>query len=43
MRGQRNISQMKGQNKTTVRYLSKLDINNMSDREFNDGKDTPWT
>ena len=34
MRKQRNLSQMKEQNKVTARDLNEIDINNMPDREF---------
>ena len=34
MRRQRNLSQMKEQDKATVRDLSERDISNMSDRKF---------
>ena len=36
MRKQRNISQMKEQNQTTGRNQSKMDISNMTDRDFRD-------
>ena len=34
MRKQRNLSQMKEQNKVTARDLNEIDINNMPDRDF---------
>ena len=34
MRKQRNLSQMKEQNKVTARDLNETDINNMPDRDF---------
>ena len=34
MRRQRNLSQMKEQDKATARELSKIDISNTPDREF---------
>ena len=34
MRRQRNVAQMKEQNKTPVKELSKLEIVNLSDSEF---------
>jgi len=37
------MSQMKEQDKTIARDLSKMDISNMPNREFNDHKDTHWT
>ena len=34
------MPQMKDQDKITARELSKMEISNMPDREFNDHKDT---
>ena len=34
MRGQRNIAQMKEQNKTPGKLLNKMEISNLSDAEF---------
>ena len=34
MRRQRNISQMKEQDKITARELNKMEINNLSDKEY---------